>query len=93
VKAGARAAEGNTLEANPRRATGGHSKTSSDSEPGIKPLKRARGARLERAPWEPQESRDRETGTDPAGGQSFERGSRHAAGRATFRRIASELER
>jgi hypothetical protein len=85
--------EGNTLEANPRRATGGPSKTSSDSEPGIKPLKGARGERLERTSREPQESRDRETGTDPAGGQSSERGSRHAAGRATFRRIVSETKR
>jgi hypothetical protein len=85
--------EGNTLEANPRRATGGHSKTSSDSEPGIKPLKGARGERLERTSREPQESMDRETGTDPAGGQSSERGSRHAAGRATFRRTVSETKR
>ena len=84
--------EGNTLEANPRRATGGPSKTSSDSAPGIKPLKGARDARLERTSREPQESRDRETGTDPAGGQGSGRESRHAAGRATFRRVASDCE-
>jgi hypothetical protein len=93
VKAGASAAEGNTLEANPRRATGGHSKTSSDSEPGIKPLKGARGGRFESASREPQESRDRETGTDPAGGQSSERASRHAVGRETSRRVVSGADR
>jgi hypothetical protein len=85
--------EGNTLEANPKRATGGPSKASSDSAPGIKPLKRTRDARLERTSREPQESRDRETGTDPAGGQSSERESRRAAGRATFRRLVAEAER
>ena len=85
--------EGNTLEANPKRATGGPSKTSSDSAPGIKPLKGARDARLERTSREPQESRDRETGTDPAGGQSSERASRHAAGGETFRRVAADAER
>jgi hypothetical protein len=84
--------EGNTLEANPRRATGGPSKTSSDSAPGIKPLKGARDVRLERASREPQESRDRETGTDPAGGQSSERESRCEAGGATFRRVGSDCE-
>jgi hypothetical protein len=93
VKAGARAVEGNTLEANPRRATGGHSKTSSDSAPGIKPLKGARDARMERTSREPQESRDRETGTDPAGGKSSERGSRHAVGRETSRRVVSDAKR
>jgi hypothetical protein len=48
---------------------------------GIKALKGARGGRLERTLREPQESRDRATGTDPVGGQSSERASRHAAGR------------
>ena len=85
--------EGNTLEANPKRATGGPSKTSSDSAPGIKPLKGARDAQLERVSREPQESRDRETGTDPAGGQSSERASRCAAGRATCRRVAADANR
>jgi hypothetical protein len=89
----ARTVEGNTLEANPKRATGGPSKASSDSAPGIKPLKRTRDARLERTSREPQESRDRETGTDPAGGQSSERASRCAAGRATCRRIAADADR